>query len=202
MGNFVILSEVNSILNFTDSTYDDRVAFWLPYMPGRVCAICNNYFATPQAYVSGGDFTFSAAASIRTAEDSFVEDGNFVAGADIRVVGSLYNDGFYTLSAVTTVLCTIDINTTYAEPKVVAENVETEDLLDVFINLVMFPRELKPIVANMIRYDMIERPTRSGAAAEKVGNYSISYVTAAGLGMNYPDDVIGGLDQFTIPVGY
>ena len=198
MGNFVILSEVNSILGYT-ATYDTSIAFWLPYMPGRVCAICNNYFASDQAYVSGGDFTFSAAASIRTAEDSFVGDGNFAAGDDIRVVGTLRNDAFYVLSAVTTVLLTIDINSTYARKVVTAENVETEDLRDIKINLVMFPKELKPVVAQMIRYDMNERASQTGIASEKVGNYSISYMKAAGLGYSYPDYIIGGLDQFTIP---
>ena len=198
MGNFVILSEVNSILGYT-ATYDTSIAFWLPYMPGRVCAIMNNWFTTDQAVVSGGDFTFSAAASIRTAEDSFVNDGNFAAGDDILVKGTLRNDGFYTLSAVTTVLLTINVNATYAEKAVVTENVEIEDLRDVLINLIMFPRELKPIVANMIRYDMLERANKKGISAEKVGNYSVSYRTAAGLGYSYPDDIISGLDQFTIP---
>jgi len=198
MGNFVTLAEVKSILNYTDSTYDTRIAFWLPFMPGRVCAIANNFFLTNQAFVSSGDFTFSASASIRTAEDSFVEDGNFKAGDDIWVDGTLQNDGFFVLSAVTTVLCTIDTDSLYAETAVVAENVETEDLRNVFIGLVMFPRELKVPVANMIRYDMIERPTRTGVTAEKVGNYSVSYKMTAGT-VDYPADIIGSLNQFTIP---
>ncbi len=191
-------SEVNTLLGFT-STHDTAIQNWLPYMPGRVCAICNNFFLTNQAFVSGGDFTFTASASIRTAEDNFINDGNFAAGDDIYIQGTLRNDHFFVLSAVTTVLCTIDINSEYAEQTVVTENVETEDLLDVMINLVMFPRELKPVVANMIRYDIFDRPFKKGVQAEKIGNYSISYFRAAGMGIDYPDDIIGGLDQFIIP---
>ena len=198
MGRFIMLSEVNTILGFT-STHDTAIQNWLPYMPGRVCAICNNYFLTNQAFVSGGDFTFTAASSIRTAEDSFVSDGNFVAGDDIFIRGTLRNDHFFELSAVTTVLCTINVNAEYAEQTVVSENVETEDLRDVRISLVMFPRELKPVVANMIRYDIFDRSSKKGVQSEKVGNYSVSYMKAAGLGYDYPDDIIGGLDQFTIP---
>ncbi len=193
-----MLSEVNTILGYT-ATHDTAILNWLPYMPGRVCAIINNYFMTNQAVVSGGDFTFTTAASIRTAEDSFVDDGNFAAGDDIFIRGTLRNDHFFILSAVTTVLMTIDINAEYAETTVVAENVETEDLRNVRINLIMFPRELKPIVANMIRYDIFDRADKKGVQAEKIGNYSISYMKAAGLGYNYPDDVVGGLDQFVIP---
>ena len=199
MNNFILLSEVNSILGFT-ATYDTSIAYWLPFMPGRVSAICNNKFTTKQAYVSGSDFTFSASTSIRTAEDSFVGDGNFAAGDDIMVKGTLRNDGYYVLSAVTTVLLTIDENTTYAETAVVAENIETEDLRDAYIYLVMWPRELKPVVANMLRYDIFERDGKKGITSEKVGNYSVSYKTTAGY--DYPEDIIGGLDQFTVPAVY
>lgn len=198
MGRFIMTSEVNTILGFT-STYDTSIQNWLPYMPGRVCAICNNYFTTNQAFVSGGDYTFSATTSIRTAEDSFTMDGNFVAGDDIYIKGTLRNDGFYILSEVSSVLAKISVDAEYAEQAVVAENVDTEDLRDVYIYFVKFPRELKPVVANMIRYDIFERAYKKGIQAEKVGNYSVSYFRAAGLGYNYPDDIIGGLDMFIIP---
>ncbi len=196
MGRFIMVSEVNAILPSTATT---AIQLWLPYMPGRVCAICNNYFLSDQAYVSGGDYTFSATTSIRTAEDSFTEDGNFAVGDDIYVKGTLRNDGFYILSEVSAVLAKINTNAEYAEQAVVAENVDTEDLRDVYISFVKFPRELKPIVVNMIRYDIFERQYKKGIQSEKVGNYSVSYFRAAGLGYNYPDDIIGGLDMFVIP---
>jgi len=197
MGKFIMVSEVNTILGFT-ATYDTAIENWLPYMPGRVCAICNNYFIDRHSYVSGGDFTFSAMTSIRTAEDNFTDDGNFAVGDDIYVKGTLRNDGFYIISIVTSVLITIKTDSKYAETAVVAENIDNENLDDVYIRFVKFPRELKPIVANMIRYDMFDRGTKKGIQSEKIGNYSVSYHRAAGLGYNYPDDVIGGLDMFTM----
>jgi len=194
-----MLSEVNTILGFT-STYDTSIQNWLPYMPGRVCAICNNYFPYKLAYVSGQDYVFSATAdTITTARDDYVDDGRFAVGDDIHVEGTLRNDGFYIISIVTSVQITIKTDAEYAETALINENVDTEDLYDVNIRFVKFPRELKPIVANMIRYDIFDRDTKKGIQSEKVGNYSVSYHRAAGLGYNYPDDVIGGLDQFTIP---
>lgn len=199
MGRFIMTSEVNTILGFT-STYDTSIQNWLPYMPGRVCAICNNFFKYKLAYVSGGDFVFSAAAStITTEEDDFVDDGRFKAGYDIYVQGTLYNDGFYCMSAVTSTQITIDTDSQYGIKVLVDENVETEDLYDVYISLIMWPKEIKPIVANMLRYDIFERDTKKGIQSEKIGNYSVSYFRAAGLGYNYPDDIIGGLDMFIIP---
>jgi len=196
MGRFIMVSEVNAILPATATT---SIQLWLPYMPGRVCAICNNYFLSDQAYVSGGDYTFSATSSIRTAEDDFVDDGNFAVGDDIYVKGTLRNDAFYIISVVTSILIAIKTDAEYAAKAVVAENIDTEDLRDVYISFVKFPIELKPIVANMIRYDIFERQYKKGISSEKVGNYSVSYFKAAGLGYNYPDDVVGGLDQFVIP---
>jgi len=196
MGRFIMVSEVNAILPATATT---SIQLWLPYMPGRVCAICNNYFLSDQAYVSGGDYTFSATSSIRTAEDDFVDDGNFAVGDDIYVKGTLRNDAFYIISVVTSILIAIKTDAEYAAKAVVAENIDTEDLRDVYISFVKFPIELKPIVANMIRYDIFERQYKKGISSEKVGNYSVSYFKAAGLGYDYPDDVVGGLDQFIIP---
>jgi len=201
MGSFIVTSEVDSVLNYTTSTYDSRIQFWLPFMPGRVCAICNNYFIRNDAYVEGGDFVFATAGTITTAEDDFLEDGNFKAGDDIYIKGTLRNDGFYVISTVTSSVITIDSSSVYSETTLRTEDIDDEDLDDnVFIWFVWFPRELKPIVANMIRYDMLERGTKKGINQERIGNYSVSYQRAADIGYNYPDDVIGGLDQFTIPV--
>ena len=197
MGRFAMTSHVNALLGYT-STYDTSIAIWLPYMPGRVCAICNNYFPYSLAHVKGGDFTFTASSSIRTAEDSFSTDGRLAAGDDIYIKGTLRNDRFFVLSVVTSTLITIDTGVDYASSAVISENIATEDLYDVTISLVMFPDELKPIVANMVRYDMLERSSKR-IQSERIGNYSVAYSQASALGYNYPDDVIGGLDQFINP---
>lgn len=200
MGNFITTSEVNTMLNYTTSTYESRIQDWLPYLPGRVCAIANNYFKSKQAYVNGSDFLFSASSAvIRTTGEDFIDDGHFQAGDDIYVKGTLRNDGFYVISTVTTTVITIDTSSEYSVVSITDEDIDDEDLDDVYIWFVRFPRELKPIVANMIRYDMLERLSKKGISQERIGNYSVSYQRAADIGYNYPDDVIGGLDQFVIP---
>ena len=189
----ITLQEVKYLLNYTDDTYDTRIKTLIPYMPERVTRLCNNRFTNDDCETSGDDIVFASAANptITTTDEGFTED-NFLADMDIYVKGSLLNDGFYTISTVTSTVMTL---TTADE--LTDETVSTEDIT-ITITQVKWPKGLKPIIANMIRYDMIDRVGRSGVKSERIGNYAVTYESGA-TGVDYPGDVIAGLDIYRVP---
>jgi hypothetical protein len=68
----------------------------------------------------------------------------------------------------------------------------------IVIGVVDWPRGIKPIVANMLRYDMDVRPVLKGVSSESIGDYSVTY-TSGGGGYGYPADIMYGLSIYQIP---
>jgi hypothetical protein len=190
------VGEVKMFLNYTDTTYDTRIRQWIPYARDRVIRICNNQFTDHEIETYGGEYVFSTGNTIYCVDGDFTEEG-FVAGDWCRVKGSVKNDGTYKIATVTSTLLTVT-----DEFEMLHEDTDAIGLLrTVYITYVRFPKAIKPVVANMIRYDMTERANRTGVASERIGNYSVSYHRAASLGFDYPDDIIGGLDPWVVPAG-
>jgi len=192
--SLISLQEVKYLLNYTDDTYDTRIKTLIPYMPERVALLCNNKFMNIDCRTtSADDIVFASATNptITTTDEGFTED-NFLADMDIYVEGSLLNDGFYTISTVTSTVMTL---TTADE--LTDETVSTEDIT-ITITQVKWPKGIKPIIANMIRYDMIDRVGRSGVKSERIGNYAVTYESSQ-VGVDYPGDVVAGLDIYKVP---
>jgi len=193
----ITLKDVKTLLNYTDDTYDVRIKALIPYVQDKVVAITNNHFANDSIESYGEDYVFASAdnPTITATDPGFTEEG-FKNGDDIWIHGSVRNDGVYQISTAASTVLTLTVD---ASGVVQDEDVEDEDVSGVYITYVRFPRGIKPAVANMIRYDLLERAERTGVSSESVGNYSVSYFRAAGLGLDYPDDVVGGLDPWVIP---
>lgn len=198
MGNFVKVDEVKAYLNYTDSVYDARIQVWLKIFPDRVIRLCDNTFGHRDAYVLGDDFAFvSSAGTITTSDEDFIDDGRFKAGDNVLIRGTLRNDGHYRISTVTTTILTIDSTPGYGQNAFTDEDVDDEDIDSIRISLVIWPEAIKPIVANMLRYDMIERAKRTGVTSERIGNYSVTYIKT--MGTDYPPDIMEGLYPWMIP---
>jgi hypothetical protein len=193
--SLITVQEVKYLLNYTDDTYDVRIETLIPYVRDRAVRICDNKFTNADCKTTGDDFVFASATNptITTTDEGYTED-NFKADMDVYISGTLLNDGFYTISTVTSTVMTLMV---YDELK--DEDIDDEDLnASIDITQVKWPDGIKPIIANMIRYDMIERAKRSGAKSERIGNYAITYMEGS-TGVDYPGDIVAGLDIYTVP---
>ena len=190
----ITVQEVKYLLHYTDDTYDTRIKTWIPYVRDRAVLLCNNKFTNDDCITENADDLVFASATnptITTTDEGFTED-NFKANMDVYIKGSLLNDGFYTISTVTSTVMTL---TTSDE---LSDETSTAQDTTVTITQVKWPDGLKPIIANMIRYDMIDRMGRSGVKSERIGNYAVTYESGQ-TGVDYPGDIIAGLDIYRIP---
>jgi len=199
----ITLKDVKSLLNYTDDTYDVRIKSLIPYVQDKVITITNNKFKQPRVYLRTSEIIFASAdnPTITIDDPAFdFDDIGFKNGDDICIEGTMKNDGIYQISTVGTDSLTLTVDASGVIRDEDAVNDFSYTYTDVVVSLVVFPRAIKPAVANMIRYDMLERVNRTGVSSETIGNYSVSYARAAQLGYDYPDDVVGGLDPWVIPV--
>lgn len=190
----ITVQEVKYLLNYTNDDYDTRIRTWIPYVRDRAVKLCNNRFTNIQCRTySATDLVFASTTNptITTTDEGFTAD-NFKATMDVYVTGSLLNDGFYTISNVTSTVMTM----TYPDA-LKDETISAEDIT-VTLTQVKFPEGIKPTIANMIRYDMIDRMNRSGVKSEHIGNYAVTYESNQ-TGVDYPGDIVAGLNIYSVP---
>ena len=101
---------------------------------------------------------------------------------------SYRNDGYYTISSVTTTTITI------ASTGSVVTELSGASIL---VSLVAWPDALKYAAAQMVKFDYDDRPKRAaGLASQSLGPRSESYTDVGAYG--YPTDILGMLNQYRI----
>ncbi len=107
--------------------------------------------------------------------------GDFKAGDNIIITGSIRNNGYYTITGITDTEITVE-----------------EDLIDeneyMYIYLVIYSKSVSNIAARMVGYDVLERGEAQGVESERIGSYSVKYRDICGVG--YPQDIVAGLTRF------
>lgn len=189
--SIITLDEVKTYLAITGVASDSLIQTYIPIVQRRVVEICNNPFLASyengRLLLEGQGVVF--ATNKMTADDSF-GDAGFAAGDEIVVDGSYRNDGYYIVSTVTD-----DEITLYASAGTVVSEISGASIV---VGVVDWPRGIKPIVANMLRYDMDVRPLLKGVSSESIGDYSVTYTNTGG-GYGYPADIMYGLSIYQIP---
>jgi len=149
----------------------------------RINWICNNYWTT-DLYVRGA-VTFAATAATITMSGTTWAANGFAAGDEIYVYHSYRNDGYYTVSSLSTSVLTITSATS-----VVAEL----SGLSVLISVVQWPRDLLQTAARMVAYDYDTRPGRSpGVQSVRLGPWGETYAKEANGEFGYPEDILSPL---------
>jgi hypothetical protein len=178
----VTTAEVKTYLRITASTYDSIITTLIPAVQEDIANITNNIFET-RLYIAG-EFEYNASAYTMTLDDSTADLKNtygFADGDDIYITGSYRNDGYHAIQSVTTNVITLaSTETIYAEISSAAP----------YVYVVKWPKELKPIAANMIRYGYESRPTLDGMQSESLGGYSYSRSSMIG---GYPETITQAL---------
>lgn len=101
----------------------------------------------------------------------------------IMIYGSRRNDGYYNVTAVDATSIDVD------------EDLK-DDLSNAFVYLVDIPQGLIQIIGNMIWWDVFKKPQVSGMQSERIGTYSYTLANKSNGALNYPDDVVSGIEAF------
>lgn len=179
-------SEIKTLLQITDTSKDSLIDALIPIVQDEIVEYCNSHFSrtilnTDNEEFDGGD-TISFTASTKTIADS--NSGlPFSVGQDIYIDGSRYNDGHYTIGTASS-----------------AAIVTAETLIDeaegaaVSIKLVVWPKALKMIVADMIQHKINGKD--AGVTGESIsGAMSMSFGEEIG---SYPQSLLNGLNKFRV----
>jgi len=153
----------------------------------RVRTFCHNDFSSDSIYLASA-VTFNATAGTIVAGSSYVTAG-FAAGDEIRVSGSYRNDKYLTIASVSTTTITI----------ATAESVVAElSGATVTVSLVDWPDDIPYAAAQLVKYDLDDRPTRgAGITSQTLGPRSESYSERGTFG--YPEDLLALFDEYRRP---
>jgi hypothetical protein len=182
----ITVSAATQLLGITSSTYDSIFTILIPHVQKRICLMTNNWFVVSGISETSLDCDFTTSTLTVSGIDWSAE--GFATGDEILVDGSYRNDGWYTISAVSSSVLTI-VST--------ASFVSEVSGASVTVALVRWDTSIQPIVANMLKYDVDIRPKNQGLSSISLGNWSESYTQQGYYG--YPQDIISGLLNYTIP---
>lgn len=183
----ITVDDVKNLLNITDTAKDGLIDMLIPMVQDRLIKITGNPFTVKEIDYTGA-VTFDASGDTITASNSFEAQG-FADGDEIALAGSYRNDGYYKVASVSSAVITL------------SDDFDVVDELsgaNVVIRLVKWEPGVKPVVANMIKYDMDERPGLRGIGAERFGDYQVTFQSniTGGGGMGYPRQIINGLAPY------
>jgi hypothetical protein len=177
-------TQIKTLLQITDTSKDSLIDELLPIVQDEILDYCNSHFAGAAKttenldYCAGDTVTFTAAT--KTITDS-AGGMPFIAGQNIYITGSYYNNGHYTVVTATSDYITVSeavINETAGAP--------------VDILLVNFPKALIMIMTDMVGYKLSGK--ENGVTSESISG-AISTNYAAEIG-SYPETIFKGLNKF------
>lgn len=182
------LAEVKTYPGYTTDMSDAHISLLLLDMPNRLRNATGNKFIKDAVQIISTGISFDEEDNEITVDVSPVTTG-FVEDDNLLVEGSVKNDGYFTADDVAATTIEVD------------EDLVDEDLdEEVTISYVFWPRDVKQIVVNMMRYDIIEREKKKGLASESIGDYSVSWGETGNVFQDYPKDIVGGLLGYMKPI--
>jgi len=192
-------TEIKALLAMTSSAQDDLINRLIPIIEDDIREICNNGFRDEGVYFQSSDITFtrnSTSADVLTFDGSGTDgflSSNFKNGQTIQVQGSYNNDGWHEVETVSSTALTMytSTNRPYFQ-----EMVTEDEELYIVINKVLYPRALKSVMAQMVRYKL--KNYDYNVKSERVSRYSVEYAIDQDGG--YPKTIISGLYKWTRPV--
>ena len=185
------VADVKTFLQISVSTYDTLIAKLIPAVESFVFEYCNNWFEISKDYIYNRStalvFVSGTPPTITMEDGTFATDG-FVAGMNIRVKNSLYNDGIYSLAIVAEETLTLGASDVLIDEDLGAESE---------ITVVKYPKGLDLIIAKLIGEDLKNSSVTAGekVVSESVGNHSISYGGSTVKGQ-YPDELLALLRPY------
>jgi hypothetical protein len=178
------LAEVKTLLQITDTTKDALITALQPIIQSEILEECRSNFETT-AYKSDGSAyeggeTISFVSSTKTIADS-AGGLPFLAGQNVYISGSKFNDGHYTVVTASAISFTVN--------EVIFDEAIGSGIT---IKLVKFPTALKAIYSDYIGVKITKREI--GVTSESVpGGFSKSYSNDGG---SMPEGIKKRLQKF------
>lgn len=174
-------TQVTMYTDLTATAAEIEASGLIAVVQERINMICNNQFTT-DLYIRG-TVTFNATARTIVSGTSWDTIG-VISGDEVYVYRSYRNDGYYTVSSVTTTTLTLATGST------VVDELSGRSVL---VSVVQWPQDLVYAAAQMIRYDYSERGTRTGLSSRSLGPWSESYAEVGDGEYGYPRDMLAAL---------
>jgi len=186
----VTATQVAAFTNISTGVTAISASGLIPIVQERINLITNNYFVTGM-YLQG-TVVFDATAGTITSPNSFADEG-FAVADEVYIYNSYRNDGYKTVSAVSTVTLTMT-DVLIAEPSA----------RSILISVVQWPAAIAYTAAQMVKYDYDDRKKQtSGVKSHTLGPFSETFGNGINTGktatpFGYPQDLIDGLTPYCI----
>lgn len=178
----ITLAQYKTLLGITDvdATRDARIEALIPQVEQDIVDYCNNPFRNTDVVYSG-DVTPDETGGAYSFNGTAFTDVEFAAGDIIEVVGTIRNDGRFTISTITATKITVS--------EIVVDEAEVE----VLIYLVQFDTAVRLYAARMIAYQ-IEHMANAGLNSETIKTYK--YTRQEKDSFFYPQEILTGLNKW------
>ena len=192
----ITVADIKKYLNISTSTQDTQIGNLIKPVADLLFAKCNNWFeaAEDQIFINdlGIDF-YNTDPAVIECNDSVVYAGGFRDGMDIRIKGSAFNDGIYSVDvADDTAFVLVDGETLIEEMNYTANSNRVISITPVYI-----PEGFKMVLAKFIGEDLKYVANSDRVNSERVGNTSFNY-GSHNYG-EYPDGLMKLLKPFKRP---
>jgi hypothetical protein len=188
------ITECKMLLNISTAitTYDAQIETLIPFVQDDICAIANHRFHDAYHWLKDDGLFFSSTAkTVQLSTDSTCSFYNeYSTGDTIDVDISYKNNGFYTISSITS-----------SHVLVVSESLIDEYSTTYEINTIIhrcdFPGNIKRIAARMVWWNVQNtQVTQGDIASESYGARSVSYRdTGKGSYGLYPASLTAGITK-------
>ncbi len=173
----ITLADVKSLLQITDTSKDALITTLIPIVQDKVVRYCHNTFDMPMIRSYGDTFTFDASQKTITDSNSEFVNNNFIAGLEIRIKNSVYNDGTYTINTLTAAVLTTNETLVNESPYVPSTDSNAFDSgygkTPTIIQAIKFPQAIK--IPTMIYIDWLSVRNHHVMLNERAGDWSGAY---------------------------
>jgi hypothetical protein len=181
------LAEYKTIFGIsdTDATRDARINAYLPMIESEIVNYCNNEFLNRDIAFSGSFVPTVAAGPVYTLVCALggISAIGFSAGDQIKLDGTVRNDGRLTTTVIADTVVTI------------SDALVTESAVDAKITLIQYPAGLKMYAARMVAYQLAHG-NDAGIQSESIKSYSYSRASGGSSDAGYPEEILKGLDKW------
>lgn len=154
----------------------------------NINAITNNFFVSDLCISTDADFAGGSGGTITIGSNW--EDFGFANSDEIFVSGSYRNDGYKTVSTVTTSVMTL-VTTSTAIAELSGRTI--------YFSVVQWPEGLKQIAAQMVAFDVDIRPNQdANVKSITLGPWSETRETGGEQSHNYPQSMVNALSVFRL----
>lgn len=171
----ISIERAKGLVTFPENWTDDKIAMKLTAVEQTIRAYTNNNFQNRgirvEGCIRGGVFM----------SDALIP---FEVGETVQISQSRFNNGLFTVSAVTD-------DTTF----VVNENIRDED--DVLATKVEYPADVVACAVNLLEWEVTNR-AKVGIQSESLSRHSVTYFNMDGSNniMGYPASLLGCLKAY------